>query len=268
MKYKRIYTFEYVQEYFQKEKLELITKDFEYHPKKRLKYICRCGHTVEKLFYDFLRTKKCNTCYGGRKNFNIEDVRKILKDLNCKLISKKYINVKQILTFKCSCGNVCHKNLYQIRKSPRCKECIKKLTSKSRKGKNNYNWIEDRESVTRNKKFRQKCSNMIKECLLNINEKKKDKSHKILGYTIRNLIDHIENHSNWPNVKNKKWHLDHIFPIKAFIDYGVTDLKIINCLENLQPLSDIENTSKGCKYDKAKFENWLNLKGIKVYNGL
>ena len=63
-------------------------------------------------------------------------------------------------------------------------------------------------------------------------------------------------------VKNKKWEVDHVFPIKAFLDYGISDLKIINCLDNLQPLSEYDNCSKNAKYDCVEFEKWLVSKKV------
>jgi hypothetical protein len=31
-------------------------------------------------------------------------------------------------------------------------------------------------------------------------------------------------------------HVDHIFPIQAFLDHGILDLKTINALDNLRPM--------------------------------
>jgi hypothetical protein len=59
-----------------------------------------------------------------------------------------------------------------------------------------------------------------------------------------------------------KWDIDHIFPIKAFLDYSIDDPKIINSLDNLQPLEHIENIKKSGYYNKEDFENYLKSKGI------
>ena len=64
--------------------------------------------------------------------------------------------------------------------------------------------------------------------------------------------------------KNDDWHLDHIFPIKAFIDNGIKDLKLINSLDNLQPISSVKNLSKGDRYDQLEFQKWLLAKGVKI----
>ena len=46
------------------------------------------------------------------------------------------------------------------------------------------------------------------------------------------------------------------------MDFGITDLKIINGLDNIRPLSAHDNLLKGHTYDKIEFEKWLNKKGI------
>lgn len=50
--------------------------------------------------------------------------------------------------------------------------------------------------------------------------------------------------------------------IKAFIDHGISDLKIINALDNLRPLDVQENLCKNAKYNKQEFYKYLNEKGI------
>ena len=51
---------------------------------------------------------------------------------------------------------------------------------------------------------------------------------------------------SWCN--RKEWHIDHIKPIKVFLDEGVNDYEIINHANNLQPLWVKDNLSKGAKY--------------------
>ena len=88
-------------------------------------------------------------------------------------------------------------------------------------------------------------------------EKKKDKTHKLLGYTPQQLQEHIQNHPNWNSVKDGDWHLDHIFPIIAFLEHGIKDISVICCLENLQPLSKKDNCKKNDNYDKKEFKRFL-----------
>lgn len=63
-------------------------------------------------------------------------------------------------------------------------------------------------------------------------------------------------------VKDGEWHLDHVFPIAAFVENGIKDMAIINALDNLQPLEGRKNITKGDTYDRTVFFEWLGLKGV------
>jgi hypothetical protein len=90
-----------------------------------------------------------------------------------------------------------------------------------------------------------------------LNLKKNGKTYAILGYGVEELKRHIESHPNWKFVQNKNWSIDHIFPIKAFVDFGITDIRLINSLDNLSPVILNENMKKGAKYNKEDFTEWL-----------
>jgi hypothetical protein len=49
---------------------------------------------------------------------------------------------------------------------------------------------------------------------------------------------------------------------KFTIEY-VRDVKLINSLENLQPLSQDDNLIKSYNYDKEEFKKWLKEKKVK-----
>lgn len=78
------------------------------------------------------------------------------------------------------------------------------------------------------------------------------KEEQTLGYTYEQLKQRIEcqfkEGMSWEN--RSEWHIDHIKPIKAFLDEGVTDPAIINALSNLQPLWAKDNLSKGAKWNE------------------
>lgn len=78
------------------------------------------------------------------------------------------------------------------------------------------------------------------------------KYEEILGYTQDEFISHIESQfkdgMSWD--RRSEFHVDHIRPIKVFLDEGVTDPKIINALSNLQPLWAHENLSKGARFEQ------------------
>ncbi len=73
---------------------------------------------------------------------------------------------------------------------------------------------------------------------------------EFLGYTLLDFIEHIEGMfkagMTWNN--HGTWEVDHIKPIKAFLDLGITDPREIHALSNLQPLWMKHNRAKGYKY--------------------
>lgn len=175
------------------------------------------------------------------------------KKQGCELLEKEYINCSTKMRYRCSCENISETTFAHFLTGKRCKKCgIEK-----RSGENSSNWIVDRQVVKENKQFRNKCHIMLRNFYKYTNGTKTNKSAKLLGYTVKELKDHIHNHPNWTNIDKNNWHLDHIFPIKAFLDYNIQDLKLINCLDNLQPLNEQDNLVKHCKYDKGNFESWL-----------
>lgn len=154
--------------------------------------------------------------------------------------------------------NICTKTWGLIKKSQMCSICKGKET----RGSKHYRWRLDREQVALEKKFRVLNKSILRNCLVRLKISKINKTIDMLGYTSQDLYNHLINHPNWLNVQNVKWHIDHYFPIKAFMDYGIFDTKIVNCLENLQPLTAKENLLKYDTYNQEEFEDWLNSKNI------
>ena len=78
---------------------------------------------------------------------------------------------------------------------------------------------------------------------------------KLVGYTINELKNHIENKftlgMNWEKLKNGEIHIDHIKPKSLFKYKNPEDEEFKKCwaLENLQPLWKIDNLRKGKKYN-------------------
>jgi len=177
------------------------------------------------------------------------------------LISKRYNKAIDKLEIQCSCGKVFKRTFNNFHKKKKmCPDCA----LKSRSGENHYEWKKDRKAYKEELRFRDRCHKILTHAYRYFCKTKKEHTIKLLGYTHKELRDYIKNHPNWKNVKDKVWHLDHIFPIKAFVDMGISDMKLINCLENLQPLSVYDNTSKGKIYNKKDFVIWLKGKGVKI----
>lgn len=90
---------------------------------------------------------------------------------------------------------------------------------------------------------------MLSSMLRRFDTKKENTTYDILGYSALDLKKHMEklfvNGMTWNNWG--EWHIDHIIPISFF--EKTDDPKIINSLENLQPLWKSENIRKSNKID-------------------
>ena len=121
-------------------------------------------------------------------------------------------------------------------------------------GANHYGWWPDREAMKSRRLIYARVGNCVRRIFRICKIKKTSKSEEILGYSRLQLLYHIEKYPNW--------HLDHIFPVTAFLDRGITSAKIINSLDNLQPLSKHDNLTKNNTYNKEEFESWLKARKI------
>ena len=89
-------------------------------------------------------------------------------------------------------------------------------------------------------------------CLKEANVAKYRSTFELLGYTLEDLIKHLENQftegMTWDNYG--EWHVDHKIPMAKFNFTSVEDaeFKLCWCLENLQPLWELDNLSKGSRY--------------------
>jgi hypothetical protein len=229
-------------------------------------YICKCGEHKKKQISSINKSDGCSNCLRSKFSFTHDYVEKFFIDHGCKLLSNTYKNARTKLKYICSCGNESEIVFDSFRRGNRCRKCGSKRTaeylSKNRRGKNSPVWIEDREKKKENECFCERCRSMVRIFLKKINIKKNNHTEILLGYSPQDLKNHIKNHSNWEKVKNENWQIDHIFPLTAFVEYGIKDIKLANSLENLQPLSKKDNIKKTNKYDKKSFENWLISKGV------
>lgn len=154
------------------------------------------------------------------------------KENNCDLLETDYINNSTKMKYKCICGTVAEVHFNNFKHGRRCIECKRKKLSEIKFGENNHMWNSNR--------------NEIKDL---------DKLRK-LSYT------YTKRYRKKYGIKGRDKHVDHIFPVKAFYEYGIYDLEIINSEDNFQVISCKENSTKQGNYDKLLFENYLNIKEI------
>lgn len=260
MSYK--YTYEDVKKFFELHQCQLLSTTYK-QVDDDLEYICKCGNRHHRKFYYFLKSPRCPHCpreYKAKKRIlTIDFVTKYFQEHNCELLETNIPNAQAKIKYRCQCGKICYTRWTNFCKGKRCKECgINKIS-----GKNNYLYRKDKKEHLEEIKFRKRCYSIISETVKYFNNYiKQHRTHDLLGYTVAELKQHIQSHPNWPKLDHNNFNIDHIYPIKAFIEYHIYDIGIINCLDNLQPLDPITNTIKSDYYDPVKFEQWLISKGI------
>jgi len=96
------------------------------------------------------------------------------------------------------------------------------------------------------------CRRLIKRTLKYLGTKKESTTIELLGYSPSQLKETIESKfidgMSWDNYG--EWHIDHIRPISSFDK--TESPKVINSLNNLQPLWAFDNLSKGNKFNKMR----------------
>jgi GNAT superfamily N-acetyltransferase len=165
---------------------------------------------------------------------------------------KKHARIRYV----CACGRTAEAILCNFKKYPNCWECSKAKKS----GDKCHLWNPDREAVRLRKKYAKICSNALGRCLKAFGTDKSATTRSLLGYTPADLLAHLRSFPGFD--PDAEFHIDHIFPVRAFVDYEIFDLKTINSLRNLRPLPGPENLSKGAKYDAREFERWLGEMGV------
>jgi hypothetical protein len=253
---RKAYDYNCVKNIFSKEGCELLESDY-INNRTPMSYICNCGHVSKITLSNFKNGKRCKVC-GGNEALDPKEVAEFFKKRGCKLLS--YKSGKHKLKYICHCGRENESYFYAFKNSSKCRGCYVETCGKE----NHSQWVHDREYIKDLAVIRKRCYKSISDILKTFGDSKNFSTQEKLGYSFEALKKHIENYPNWEVVKNTKWHLDHIFPISAFFEFGIKDLKVINSLDNLQPLTEHENISKSDKYDLNEFKVWLANKGIKI----
>jgi hypothetical protein len=242
---KQAHSQEHVETIFKKRGCELL--DTYRNNWTRMKFLCRCGEISTITLASFNdKGCYCENC-GGKKKLTTEYIQNELAKFNYSL-NTAYVNAKIKLQLKCDKGHDCKINWNSFQQGKRCCTCF----------------IEEKWHKPEDRPFVLLCRSLLRNCLKKIRLKKDDKTEVMLGYDKIQLREHLGNYPNWNDIKDGDWHVDHIFPIKAFCDYKIKDTKLINCLENLRPLKGKENLRKAAKYNKKNFEDWLISKGINI----
>ena len=253
----RKFTYEEVKQYFFDQGCELLDATYE-RSVLPLNYRCSCGNVSKMDFGNFRKGRRCQKCKAKKSSEHNrtteDDIAKFCNDHNCQFIRSWIDNKKTRIEYVCKCGRVAEAQLCNFKRFPNCWECGKAKKS----GPNCYMYDPDREAVAMREKFRKMCGQHILRFMKATGQTKTKHTHELLGYHPKDLQEHILNHPDYKLCIGKEWHVDHFFPIQAFLDHGILDLKVINRLDNLRPILGPENLQKADKYDEKEFTEWMS----------
>jgi hypothetical protein len=94
---------------------------------------------------------------------------------------------------------------------------------------------------------------------------KEGRTHEILGYSAVQLDSHLRAFPMYAYLQGTNTlAIDHVLPVKAFIEHGIVEPKIICALDNLQVLSRSENSEKNDWYLEEDFLAYCQKHGISL----
>lgn len=127
-----------------------------------------------------------------------------------------------------------------------------RIKNKEYVSKKSKEWIQNKRTTDHSFRFKDRTRTAVWQCLKERNINKTSSTFQLLGYTIEELMAHLEKQftesMTWDNYG--QWHVDHIKPISSFKFESPEDPEFKECwrLENLQPLWGPDNLSKGPRY--------------------
>lgn len=218
--------------------------------------ICICQEKTHITLHDLQKKRFCKSC-----NHRNNPIKQKLTNTQVKsevesfgmILLEQYHSFHTPLHLICECGNEFKMSLPNIRQGKRC-------GCKYQRKENHHAWIVDRNLLKERNKFKKACYSLIQRSLNG--GVKTNRTKILLGYTAEDLRVHITNHIDYPKClqTGKPISIDHIFPLKAFSDYGLlneSNIWLINHLTNLQPSINQWNSSKNDKYDTEAFASFL-----------
>lgn len=136
-------TYEEVKQVYKNNNCELL--EFKYIADKKLCFKCYCGFIDYKLYYDFVKTPKCNKCsasiYKNRIRYNYDYVKKYFESEGCLLLETEYQKSTTPMRYICICGKENITTFSVFKSGCRCFECgKKKLRSKKQFS---YDYVKD-----------------------------------------------------------------------------------------------------------------------------
>ena len=236
---------------------------------------CNCNSSFLTYFYGSNRQKFCSSECKTEWHKSVKRKNNQEK-LECSNRSRTCNHCDNVFEIQCGrnildqkfCSSLCKKNFHKTQLKLKTKEIRQTIIKCCPICEKSFTPKKTLKQVYCSRRccylFPKKAYGMLDRCLKQIGTSKEKHAHEVLGFTPLELQRHVQNHPDWNEISKGDWHLDHIIPIIAFIEHGIKDIKLMCCLENLQPLKSIDNIKKNKNYDKDEFKKWIsNLHGEK-----
>lgn len=226
-----------------------------------MKYICCCGEQFKIAMKEFKQGKRCKKCgiekSSKTRTTDFQDIKKLFEQRQYQLLSTSYTAGDRLISI-CPSGHHYTTTLQGFKSGYGCGKCA----SLNNTGENNPNWNPDREQVELNKTIWNRWRNLLRAGFINPTRVQNPQTEAKLGYSWVELREHLKKHPNWEIINGGKFHIDHVFPVHAFHKVGITDVKYICALDNLQPISPEQNRKKWHQYDEQAFVDYLKSKNM------
>jgi hypothetical protein len=248
----------------------VLPEEFQHiNSKQRVSVRCvTCGHACRKSINDFTSGHVgCQKCAGLAKK-TAEELIPIFESEGYSVAPDwQYRGTQQPIPVTCPAGHECTIRWNDWKNGHRCRFCGFKISGEKNSGSNNYMWRSDRVAFELDRRLNRSYRNVLKNFCGRTGQRKPDRTHRLLGYSLSEYSRHIKAHPNFPvALASGELSIDHVFPVQAFVDYGLTDVArwawLVNSLDNLCPLPLRANLSAGDSYAADRFEVWLISKGV------
>lgn len=218
--------------------------------------LCSCGTKTRTALHSVLHGHHCAFCKESNMRQQFALSQKYVAEKFAKrgyTLLSQYFNCFTKLQCKCPNGHLFTIRWNDFNKGVGCAICARFLHGHNEQGDKHYRWNPDRIAVLRVQKVAHQHRELLRRCRKQMGTAHESDSIEELGYSAKELREHIEAHWNYAFVQNGPWAIDHILPIKAFHDHGIFDAQVINALENLMPRSQHDNSEKKDWYREEDF---------------
>jgi hypothetical protein len=210
--------------------------------------------TTTRIISDFSKCAKCGDTkenkYFGKSSTSRSGFKSYCKDCRRKEPSRKEYLKQWSLNNKKLKSDLDKE--YRLKNKDKIREY--KLTEEYRSIKSKS----DKKYYLKSKKVPHKLMAFRMRSMMSEAVKNKNfKTFELLGYTSLDLVHHLQNlfteGMSWDNYGRGGWHIDHKKPMVLFDLSDHTQIKEAFSLDNLQPLWESENCSKGSYFEGRRY---------------